>query len=111
MRLGRHSAKPTCSWSRRGDQHPRFQEAGRDKHSRFRDFYVSRGDKPGDTSEQVVFPGQENSIWDFDPVAEAYYLHRFYKHQPDLNIGNPAVRHAICKIMGFCCSSASPDFA
>jgi maltose alpha-D-glucosyltransferase / alpha-amylase len=83
------------------DQHPWFQEARRDKHSRFRDFYVWRKDDPGDTSDQVVFPGQEDSIWDFDPEAEAYYLHRFYKHQPDLNISNPAVRHEICKIMGF----------
>ena len=83
------------------DQHPWFQSARRDKNSPFRDFYVWRTDEPGNTSDQVVFPGQEDSIWDFDPEAEAYYLHRFYKHQPDLNIQNPRVRHEICKIMGF----------
>ena len=47
------------------------------------------------------FPGEQDSIWEFDPEAEAYFLHRFYKHQPDLNIANPSVRHEICKIMGF----------
>lgn len=83
------------------DQHPWFQAARRDKDSPYRDFYVWRTDDPGDTSDKVVFPGQEHSIWDFDDEAEAFYLHRFYKHQPDLNIGNPAVRHEICKIMGF----------
>ncbi len=83
------------------DQHPWFQEARRDKESPYRDFYIWRTDEPENTSDKVVFPGQEDSIWDFDPEAEAYYLHRFYKHQPDLNIGNPRVRHEICKIMGF----------
>ena len=83
------------------NQHPWFQEARRDKHSPYRDFYIWRTDDPGDTSDQVVFPGQEESIWEFDPEAEAYFLHRFYKHQPDLNIANPAVRREIRKIMGF----------
>jgi maltose alpha-D-glucosyltransferase/alpha-amylase len=49
----------------------------------------------------VVFPGEQESTWTYDEEAGAYYFHRFYEHQPDLNIANPAVREEICKIMGF----------
>ena len=83
------------------DQHPWFQAARNDKESCYRDYYVWRTDEPESTADKVIFPGQQDSIWDFDPVAEAWYLHRFYKHQPDLNIANPRVREEICKIMGF----------
>ena len=67
----------------------------------FRDFYVWRADPPPDTSDQVVFPDQETGIWELDERAGEYYLHRFYKHQPDLNVANPAVRDEIAKVMGF----------
>jgi maltose alpha-D-glucosyltransferase/alpha-amylase len=49
----------------------------------------------------MVFPGFQDSIWAWDEEAGAYYLHRFYAHQPDLNISNPLVREEICRIMGF----------
>jgi maltose alpha-D-glucosyltransferase/alpha-amylase len=49
----------------------------------------------------IAFPTVEDSLWDYDEQADAYYLHHFYKHQPDLNIANQAVREEICKIMGF----------
>jgi maltose alpha-D-glucosyltransferase/alpha-amylase len=48
-----------------------------------------------------VFPGVQEEIWTWDPVAKQYYFHRFYEHQPDLNIANPEVRAEIERIMGF----------
>ncbi len=50
---------------------------------------------------EVVFPDQEDSVWQYDDQAGQYYLHQFYKHQPDLNITSPRVRDEIAKIMGF----------
>ena len=83
------------------DQHPWFQEARRDPDSPYRDYYVWSETKPDDAHEEVIFPGVQETIWSHDEEAGAYYLHRFYHHQPDLNIANPAVREEICKIMGF----------
>ena len=83
------------------DQHPWFQEARKSKDNRYRDFYVWRSDPPPDTSDQVIFPDQEDSIWQLDEQTGEWYLHRFYSHQPDLNVGNPEVRDEIAKVMGF----------
>jgi trehalose synthase len=83
------------------EEHPWFREARSSKDSRFRDFYVWRSDEPPDTSDQVVFPDEEDSIWEYDERTGEYYLHHFYTHQPDLNISNPVVRDAISKVMGF----------
>jgi trehalose synthase len=83
------------------DRHPWFRAARSSKASPFRDFYVWRSDPPPDTSDQVVFPDQENSIWELDEKTGEWYLHRFYKHQPDLNVANPRVRDEIAKTMGF----------
>jgi maltose alpha-D-glucosyltransferase / alpha-amylase len=82
------------------DQHPWFQAARRN-HPKYHDYYVWRTDDPGDTSDEVVFPGKQSGVWTFDEVAKAYYFHRFYSYQPDLNTANPAVRDEIKKIMGF----------
>jgi maltose alpha-D-glucosyltransferase/alpha-amylase len=49
----------------------------------------------------MVFPGVQKTTWTFDSVAKAYYFHRFYEFQPDLNTSNPAVQAEIRKIMGF----------
>src|SRR5215211_4488672 len=48
-----------------------------------------------------VFPDQESSVWTYDEKAGQYYLHRFYKHQPDLNVSNPKVRDEVAKILGY----------
>jgi maltose alpha-D-glucosyltransferase/alpha-amylase len=82
------------------DQHPWFQAARRDPSPKFRDYYVWRDDAPGDTSDQVVFPGEQEAIWTYDDEAKAFYLHHFYAFQPDLNFANPAVREEFRKIMG-----------
>lgn len=83
------------------DQHRWFQAARADKDSPYRGYYVWSETKPPDAEEEIMYPGKQESIWTYDQAAGAYYLHRFYKHQPDLNIANPAVREEICKIMGF----------
>ncbi|SDG62022.1 alpha-amylase family protein [Klenkia brasiliensis] len=83
------------------DQHPWFKESRRSKDSPKRDWYVWRSDTPPDTSDQVVFPDQEDSIWELDERTGEYYLHQFYKTQPDLDVTNPLVRDEIAKIVGF----------
>ena len=84
------------------DQHPWFQAARADRDSTYRDFYVWT-DEPPPADEQAAptFPDQETSVWTFDEEAGQHYLHRFYRHQPDLNVANPLVRDEIAKIMGF----------
>lgn len=81
--------------------HPWFQEARSDRNSKYRDYYVWSDNPPPADPKQIAFPDVEDSLWDYDDKAGAYYLHHFYKEQPDLNIANPAVREEICKIMGF----------
>ena len=83
------------------DQHLWFQSARTDPQSPYRDYYVWSQDEPEDIHEGMVFPGVQDAVWTHDEQAGAWYLHRFYKHQPDLNIANPAVREEIKRIMGF----------
>ena len=82
------------------DQHPWFLEARKSTDNPYRDFYVWRPDSPPDTSSEVVFPGEENSLWTKDEATGEWYLHMFAKHQPDLNITHPKVRDQIAKAMG-----------
>ena len=83
------------------DQHPWFKAARRSKDNPYRDYYVWRSDPPPDTSDKVVFPDQEDSIWELDERTGEWYLHHFYSHQPDLNFANPEVRDEIAKSIGF----------
>ncbi len=84
------------------DQHPWFQRARRaPKGSEERDFYVwsDNDDKYGET--RIIFLDTEKSNWAWDDVAGAYYWHRFYSHQPDLNFDNPAVLEEVLSVMRF----------
>jgi trehalose synthase len=83
------------------DQHPWFKQARRSKDSPYRDYYVWRDTQPPDTSDQVVFPDQEEGIWAYDERTGEWYLHHFYSHQPDLNVSNPKVREEILRTIGF----------
>jgi maltose alpha-D-glucosyltransferase/alpha-amylase len=83
------------------DKHPWFQEARSDPKSKYRDWYVWSKRKPKDANAGVVFPGVQKSTWNYDKVAGAWYFHRFYDFQPDLNTSNPEVQAEILKIMGF----------
>ena len=84
------------------DQHPWFQAArrapvGSDK----RDFYVWSDTDRRYADARIIFGDVERSNWAWDPVASAYYWHRFFHHQPDLNFDNPHVRTAVLKVMRF----------
>jgi maltose alpha-D-glucosyltransferase/alpha-amylase len=83
------------------DEHPWFQEARRDPKSKYRDWYVWSDRKPANSNRGMVFPGVQKSTWSYDEQARAWYFHRFYKWQPDLNTSNPHVQAEIRKIMGF----------
>jgi trehalose synthase len=83
------------------DQHPWFQSARTDRDSPYRDFYVWADEKPPEKPGDVVFPDKEDSNWAWDEQAGQFYLHRFYSHQPDLNVANPDVRDEIAQVAGF----------
>ena len=83
------------------DQHAWFREARRDRDSPYRDWYVWSDKKPANANTGMVFPGVQKSTWTRDKEAGAWYFHRFYDFQPDLNTSNPHVQAEILKIMGF----------
>ncbi|MDG4753990.1 alpha-amylase family protein [Micromonospora sp. WMMD718] len=83
------------------DQHPWFQSARSSPDSPYRDWYVWADHEPDDRHQGMVFPGEQHETWTYDRTAKAWYYHRFYKFQPDLNIENPNVRAEIKKITSF----------
>ena len=84
------------------DQHAWFQKARRaEPGSPERNFYVW-SDTPDKYQEaRIIFKDFETSNWAWDPVAKAYYWHRFYSHQPDLNFDNHAVHEAMFRVIDF----------
>ena len=82
------------------DRHPWFRKARASRDAAFHDFYVWRDEKPA-KEQATVFPGEETSVWEWEEKVGRYYLHSFYRHQPDLNLANPRVRDEIARIMGF----------
>jgi maltose alpha-D-glucosyltransferase/alpha-amylase len=84
------------------DQHPWFQRARRaPKGSPMREFYVWTDDPDKYKDARIIFKDFERSNWTWDPVAEQYFWHRFYHHQPDLNFESPRVQDAVIKAMDF----------
>ncbi len=84
------------------DQHPWFQRARRAAPgSAARNFYVWSDTPEKYKDARIIFKDFETSNWSWDPVANAYYWHRFYSHQPDLNFENPEVRQALQEVMDF----------
>ncbi|QDU30124.1 Trehalose synthase/amylase TreS [Anatilimnocola aggregata] len=84
------------------DQHPWFQRARRaPAGSPERDFYVWSDSPEKYRDARIIFQDFEVSNWTYDRVAKAYFWHRFYSHQPDLNFDNPAVWEALFPIMDF----------
>ncbi|MGO7482798.1 alpha-amylase family protein [Rhizobium ruizarguesonis] len=81
--------------------HPWFQDARSDPRSHYRDWYVWSEKKPANADQGMVFPGVQKTTWTYDDKAKAYYFHRFYDYQPDLNTSHPEVQAEILKIMGF----------
>jgi maltose alpha-D-glucosyltransferase/alpha-amylase len=84
------------------DQHQWFQRARRaESGSPGREFYVWSNTWNKYKEARIIFKDFEPSNWAWDPVAGAYYWHRFYSHQPDLNFDNPLVRQAILRVIEF----------
>ncbi|MBI3455420.1 MAG: maltose alpha-D-glucosyltransferase [Candidatus Rokubacteria bacterium] len=83
------------------DQHPWFQEARRDPTSPTRAYYVWSADDKKYRGARIIFVDTERSNWTWDPEANAYYWHRFFSHQPDLNYDNPEVERAMLDVMRF----------
>ncbi|HEU4936124.1 MAG TPA: maltose alpha-D-glucosyltransferase [Vicinamibacterales bacterium] len=84
------------------DQHPWFQAARRaPAGSLERDFYVWSDTKQKYEGVRIIFTDTETSNWSWDDTANAYYWHRFFHHQPDLNFDNPIVLERVIKVMRF----------
>ncbi len=84
------------------DQHPWFQRARKaPKGSPERDFYVWSDDPKKYKDARIIFTDTELSNWTWDPVAEQFFWHRFFSHQPDLNFDNPAVLESVVSVMRF----------
>ena len=83
------------------DQHPWFQEARSSKDNPRRDWYVWSDADDRYRDARIIFLDTERSNWAWDPISKAYYWHRFFSHQPDLNFDNPAVREEMWNVMKF----------
>jgi maltose alpha-D-glucosyltransferase/alpha-amylase len=83
------------------DQHAWFQEARSSVDNPRRDWYVWSDTDDRYRGVRIIFIDTELSNWAWDPVSKAYYWHRFFSHQPDLNYDNPAVREEIWNVMKF----------
>jgi maltose alpha-D-glucosyltransferase / alpha-amylase len=82
------------------DQHPWFQQARRNRRSRYRRYYVWSDEKQAEPSG-VAFPGEQDGTWTYDDSAGQWYMHRYYDFMPDLNITDPDVRDEMNKVLGF----------
>ena len=84
------------------DQHPWFQRARHAKPgTNARDFYVWSDNNQKYAGTRIIFIDTEKSNWTWDEVAQAYFWHRFYSHQPDLNFDNPRVLQEVLSVMRF----------
>jgi maltose alpha-D-glucosyltransferase/alpha-amylase len=83
------------------DQHPWFQESRSSQDNPRRDWYVWSDTDTRYKGVRIIFLDTEMSNWAWDPISKAYYWHRFFSHQPDLNYDNPAVRAEMWKVMRF----------
>ncbi len=86
------------------DQHPWFQASRDTNHPDFdlyKDFYVWNDDDKKFKEARIIFTDSEKSNWSYDPLRKAYFWHRFFHHQPDLNYDNPAVQEAVLDVIKF----------
>jgi len=83
------------------DSHPWFQEARRSPASPRRDWYVWSDDPHKYREARIIFTDTEHSNWTWNEEAQAFYWHRFFSHQPDLNYDNPEVRQALLDVVSF----------
>ncbi len=83
------------------DQHPWFQESRRSPDSPKRDWYVWSATNQKYTDARIIFTDTERSNWTWDEQANAFYWHRFFSHQPDLNYENPEVQQAMLDVLSY----------
>jgi len=83
------------------DEHPWFREARQGPGARHHDWYVWSKARPKHMKQGMVFPGFQESTWSYDKQARAWYYHRFFDFQPDLDSANPEVREEMRRIMGY----------
>ena len=83
------------------DQHPWFQQSRSSTDNPRRDWYVWSDTDLRYQGTRIIFLDTEMSNWAWDPISKAYYWHRFFSHQPDLNFDNPAVREEVWNVMKF----------
>lgn len=84
------------------DQHPWFQKSRKARAgSRYKDYYVWNNSASKYKEARVMFAEDESSNWSWDNEAKAYFWHRFYRHQPELNFENPEVQLEIIKVVDF----------
>jgi maltose alpha-D-glucosyltransferase/alpha-amylase len=93
------------------DQHPWFQRARKaPKGSDFRNYYVWTDNPHQFRDARIIFQDYETSNWTWDPVAQQYFWHRFFHHQPDLNYDSPQVQEEVFKIMDYWCKMGVDGF-
>ncbi|QJD94424.1 maltose alpha-D-glucosyltransferase [Mucilaginibacter robiniae] len=93
------------------DQHPWFQRARKaPKGSDKRNYYVWTDDPKQYKDARIIFQDFEASNWTWDPVAQQYYWHRFFHHQPDLNYDSPIVQEEVFKILDYWCKMGVDGF-
>ncbi|MCM4157414.1 maltose alpha-D-glucosyltransferase [Gramella sp. AN32] len=93
------------------DQHPWFQRARKaPKGSPERDYYVWTDDPQQYKDARIIFTDTEPSNWSWDAEAQAYYWHRFFSHQPDLNFDNPEVQKEVFDILDYWCNMGVDGF-
>jgi len=93
------------------DQHPWFKKARTaPKGSKERNYYVWSDDPEKYRDVRIIFQDYEASNWTYDPVAQQYYWHRFFHHQPDLNFDNPEVQQEVFNVLDFWCRMGVDGF-
>ncbi len=86
------------------DQHPWFQASrnpAHPEHEKYKDYYVWSDTDQRYQDARIIFVDTEKSNWTYDPIRKAFFWHRFFHHQPDLNYDNPEVQHAMLRTIQF----------
>lgn len=92
------------------DQHEWFRKSREERNSKYHDYYIWTKKKPENEKWDVGFAGEQKDVWTYDEAAGEFYLHRFYKEEPDLNTANPDVKEEIKKIVEFWISKGISGF-
>lgn len=92
------------------DEHEWFQRARKDPESDYHDYYLWTSHVDEAHNRQNIFPEYEDGVWSYDEVAGKHYFHQFYGHQPDLNVGNPAVREELYDVLRFWLDQGADGF-